>query len=101
MGLALNSDEVQRNLALVPAADNVSVCVCVSKQSVHSNQHTSWSCGQLRCVQLHLQTVSSFSSADSAHRPIVCVGVVPAAPSPPLTSHIVASQLPRCLLTSF
>lgn len=29
MGLALNSDEVQRNLALVPVADNVSVCVCV------------------------------------------------------------------------
>lgn len=28
MGLALNSDEVQRNLALVPVGDNVSVCVC-------------------------------------------------------------------------
>lgn len=31
MGLALNSDEVQKNLALVPVADNVSiitVCVC-------------------------------------------------------------------------
>lgn len=29
MGLALNSDEVQRNLALVPVADNVSTSVCV------------------------------------------------------------------------
>ena len=28
MGLALNSDEVQRNLALVPVADNVSISVC-------------------------------------------------------------------------
>ncbi len=26
MGLSLNSDEVQRNLALVPVADNVSDC---------------------------------------------------------------------------
>lgn len=30
MGLALNSDEVQKNLALVPVADNVSIItVCV------------------------------------------------------------------------
>lgn len=28
MGLALNSDEVQRNLALLPVADNVSVVCC-------------------------------------------------------------------------
>lgn len=28
MGLSLNSDEVQRNLALLPVADNVSVCIC-------------------------------------------------------------------------
>lgn len=28
MGLALNSDEVQRNLALVPVSDNVSISVC-------------------------------------------------------------------------
>lgn len=27
MGLSLTSDEVQKNLALIPAADNVSVCV--------------------------------------------------------------------------
>lgn len=42
MGLALNSDEVQRNLALLPVADNVSVCVCVS-----------WG-----CVFVHLTTES-------------------------------------------
>ncbi len=30
MGLSLNSDEVQRNLALLPVADNVSV-LCASK----------------------------------------------------------------------
>ena len=30
MGLSLNSDELHRNLALVPVADNVSkVCLCV------------------------------------------------------------------------
>lgn len=29
MGLSLNSDEVQRNLALVPVADSVSLCVFV------------------------------------------------------------------------
>lgn len=27
MGLSLNSDEVQRNLALVPVADSVSMCM--------------------------------------------------------------------------
>lgn len=37
MGLALNSDEVQRNLALVPVADSVStlrVCVCACVKAV-------------------------------------------------------------------
>lgn len=37
MGLALNSDEVQRNLALLPVADNVSVSVSWGCVSVHAN----------------------------------------------------------------
>lgn len=32
MGLSLTSDEVQKNLAVIPAASNVSVCVCVFLQ---------------------------------------------------------------------
>lgn len=39
MGLSLNSDEVQKNLALVPLADNVSVFmwnICEQKPSEHS-----------------------------------------------------------------